>query len=93
MIIAELLARPCVLSSGSDKTGERPRPGQAEYVEGFQASWRRAFRDELERLASNCVGGHVEGCRIIEILAGFGMGTAQSPTMPWTSIRREPPGR
>ena len=38
-----------------------------------------ALRSELQRMASQCVGGHVEECRIIETLADFGHGHCTVP--------------
>ena len=38
-----------------------------------------ALRSELQRMASQCVGGHVEECRIIETLADFGHGHCAAP--------------
>ncbi|MCR0983107.1 MerR family transcriptional regulator [Roseomonas populi] len=46
------------------------------HIAEVDARMRRleALRAELERMASLCVGGHVEECRIIETLADFGHG-------------------
>lgn len=40
----------------------------------------QALRAELERMAHNCMGGHIGDCRIIETLSDFGHGHCAAPT-------------
>lgn len=73
-----------VLLDLADRPGDDRSAAHAiavAHIAKVDARMRRlkALRAELERMASQCVGGHVEECRIIETLADFGQGHYGNP--------------